>query len=271
VIAPRTDIGANLLHPQFDPDREIVMQRAQAAGVTRLLITCTDLAESARGVAFCRGRSEPIWCTAGVHPHNAKDTGPHWLAELTKLVAEPEVKAVGETGLDFNRNFSPQARQIEVFRAQLEVATTAGKPAFVHDRDTHGKVFEILRDHAAEVPGVVVHCFTGTRADLTRFLDAGFYIGITGWVCDERRGQPLRDIVSDIPLDQLLVETDAPFLYPHNAPENAFGSTDKPRNEPSLLNFVIDKLAELYRRDPVEIASATHRNASILFNLSEDS
>ena len=265
-----TDIGANLLHPQFDRDREDVIARAHAAGVARMIITCSNLDESERAIEFCgNGRHARLWCTAGVHPHEAKDTSPDWSSRLAALAASPLVKAVGEMGLDFNRNFSPPERQVEVFHAQLELATQIGKPAFVHDRDSAGKVFEMLSEHASDLSGVVVHCFTGTARDLRRYLDAGFYIGITGWVCDERRGQTLRDIVSDIPLDQLLVETDAPFLMPQVAIGIKTHSKNKKRNEPAMLGYVIKKIAELQHREPAEIARATHDNASILFDLDD--
>ena len=268
-LPPCTDIGANLLHRQFDPDREAVIDRAHAAGVTRMLVTCTDLDESARGIEFCRGRADGLWCTAGVHPHDAKHTEPGWLTRLADLAGNAQVRAVGETGLDFNRNFSPPERQIEVFEAQLELAVRIGKPVFVHDRDSQGKVHELLSRHARELCGVVVHCFTGASEDLVHYLDAGFFVGITGWVCDERRGQQLQDLVPDIPLDQLLVETDAPFLFPRNAPAQAVKSPNKNRNEPALLRYVIEKVAQLRGCDPSAIAHATHRNASVLFGLAE--
>ena len=267
-LEPCTDIGANLLHKQFDSDREEVIARANAAGVTRLLITCTDLSESARGIEFCRGRPEAVWCTAGVHPHDAKDVEAGWLARLADLADNPEVAALGEMGLDFNRNFSPPEQQIEVFRSQLETAAALGKPVFVHDRDSNGQVFELLNNYASELAGVVVHCFTGTGGDLAHYLEAGFYIGITGWLCDKRRGQPLRDLVPDIPMQQLLVETDAPYLRPHNAPA-ALNATDKRRNEPALLRCVIEKIAELTGHRPAQIARASHENASVLFGLPE--
>ena len=137
---------------------------------------------------------------------------------------------------------------------------------FVHDRDSDGKVFDLLNEHSGELPAVVVHCFTGNGADLSRYLNAGFYIGITGWVCDPRRGRLLQDLVPEIPLDKLLVETDAPFLIPRNASAN---TPKKGRNEPAYLKFIIDKIAELNECDPKKVASATHHNASILFDLPE--
>ncbi|NIP16272.1 MAG: hydrolase TatD [Pseudomonadales bacterium] len=263
-----TDIGVNLLSRQFDEDREAVVERARAAGVTRMLITCTDLAESSLGQAFCRANPDGFWCTAGVHPHHAKDVGRDWLDQLTELAKDPSVKAVGETGLDFNRNFSPPEQQLAVFDAQLTLAADTGKPVFVHDRDSEGKVFELLNRHRGKLPGVVVHCFTGTRLDLQLYLKAGFYIGITGWVCDARRGQDLRDIVTMIPLDRLLIETDAPYLRPHNAPAPPPGlEHHKRRNEPALLGCVAAQLAQLYGVDHADVAQASWQNASRLFDL----
>ncbi|MCZ6710284.1 MAG: TatD family hydrolase [Gammaproteobacteria bacterium] len=262
---PSTDIGVNLLHKQFDRDRDAVIERARDDGIERMLVTCTNLEESARGIEFCQTRDR-FWCTAGVHPHDAKDARPGWLKRLAEMASNPEVKAVGEIGLDFNRNYSPPDVQITTFRAQLELAVKVEKPVFVHDRDSDGKVFDLLDERAGELSGVVVHCFTGTGTDLARYLNAGYYIGVTGWVCDPRRGRMLQDLVPDIPLDKLLVETDAPFLAPRNTSAN---TSKKGRNEPAFLKFIIEKIAELKQCDPSQIASATHRNASILFDLPE--
>lgn len=263
-----TDIGVNLLNRQFQEDRQAVIDRAHRAGVTRMLITCTDLAESRLGQAFCQSNPEGFWCTAGVHPHHAKDVGPGWLEELAELAGQPCVRAVGETGLDFNRNFSTPEQQLAVFDAQLKLAANTGKPVFVHDRDSDGKTFELLSRYREKLVGVVVHCFTGTQTDLRHYLEAGFYIGITGWVCDPRRGGGLRDIVTIIPLDRLLIETDAPYLRPHNAPVSPEGpARHKRRNEPALLGCVAAQLAELYGIGEADIARASWQNASRLFDL----
>jgi TatD DNase family protein len=129
-LPPTTDIGANLLHKQFDPDRDAVIERAGAACVTRMLVTCTNIEESIRGIELCRSLVvtgvDGLWCTSGIHPHDAKDTPTDWLEDLTGLAGNAEVKAVGEMGLDFNRNYSPPERQIEVFRAQLQLACEIG-------------------------------------------------------------------------------------------------------------------------------------------------
>ena len=193
--------------------------------------------------------------------------------DLARLAQSDRVKAIGETGLDFNRNYSEPQIQREIFTSQLQLACELHKPVFVHDRDSNGEVFQHLQSAADDLSGVVVHCFTGSRADLERYIEAGYYIGITGWVCDRRRGEELRSLVSDIPLNKLLVETDAPFLLPQTAPadwhaqENVQASSR--RNEPALLGYVVAQIAELHQCDSATIAEATMRNARALFDLPE--
>jgi TatD DNase family protein len=278
-----TDIGVNLLHPQFDADRDAVIARARTAGVSRMLVTATNLDEAAAAITLCQRHGPGLWCTAGIHPHDAAAAedvafaedvataedvaaADDWKTRLTQLCEHPKVKAVGETGLDFFRNLSPPDIQIEVFRAQLAIAADAGKPVFVHDRDSAGAVGQILSERRESLLGVVVHCFTGSRDDLLGYLDAGYHIGITGWVCDRRRGAGLRELIPLIPLDRLLIETDAPFLRPHNAPQ----STSMPRrNEPALLGCVTGQLAEIYECTPQQVAAASHDNAERLFQLTD--
>lgn len=262
-----TDIGVNLLHAQFAKDRQSVVTRARAAGVSRMLVTATNLEEAAAAAALCAEQGPGLWCTAGVHPHDAKDANVGWQSRLVELVALPQVKAVGEMGLDFHRDFSPRHIQVEVFRAQLAIAADCNKPVFVHDRDSGGMVQQLLNAQAPKPPGVVIHCFTGSREELLGYLDAGHHIGITGWVCDQRRGAQLRELVPLIPLERLLVESDAPFLRPHNAPK-AQVKGDR-RNEPALLHYVIEQLAQLYGYSPAAIAAASHDNAAALFQLAD--
>jgi TatD DNase family protein len=267
------DIGVNLLHPQFDADRAAVLVRAAAAGVHGLLITGTDLASSRAAADYCATASGhagalSLWCTAGIHPHHAAEAVPGWQEILRALAADPAVRAIGETGLDFYRNFSPAAAQQQVFAAQLDIAAELGLPVFVHDRDSDGAVLAELEPRAGALTDVVVHCFTGDREILERYLGAGFHIGITGWVCDPSRGRELRDAVPLIPLERLLVETDAPFLRPQNAPPAASRAL-KRRNEPALLQHVVDTLAELLATTPAEVARHSERNARRVFRLGE--
>ncbi len=265
------DIGVNLLHKQFATDREDVIRRAHDAGVTTMLITATDLESTANAIAFCKAHD--MFCTAGVHPHDAAGVTASFTNDLASLAQSDRVKAIGETGLDFNRNYSPPKVQREIFASQLQLACEIHKPVFVHDRDSNGEVFQHLQNAADDLIGVVVHCFTGTRADLERYIEAGYYIGITGWICDRRRGEELRSLVCEIPLTKLLVETDAPFLLPQTAPadwhvqENVQASSR--RNEPALLGYVIAQIAELHQCESTIVAEATTRNARALFDLPE--
>ena len=267
------DIGANLLHPQFDADRAAVLERARAAGVTRMLVTATDLAMAEDAIAMCRQEAD-LFCTAGVHPHDAKDAPEDQAAlaeRISQLAEDPSVRAVGETGLDFNRNFSPPDVQRRVFETQLTVAGELELPVFVHDRDSDGAVYEALARHASRLAGMVVHCFTGGSEDLDRYLALGCAIGITGWISDRKRGGALRELVGRIPLDRLLIETDAPFLLPQNAPRNwqktqAPGASSR-RNEPALLPFVADAIAEATGMPAAEVIAASSRNAKRLFRI----
>ncbi len=255
------DIGVNLLNGQFRDDLDAVLESARQSGLSFMLVTSTDLRETVDAIELS-SRHQDLACTAGVHPHAAKAVQTGWEKQLGRLAAEPKVLAIGETGLDFNRNFSPPDSQRRVFQAQIDLAAELALPLFVHDRDSDGAVAEMLAPFSADLVGVVTHCFTGTRADLERYLDAGYYIGITGWVCDTRRGKELQKLVPEIPLDRLLIETDAPFLLPYGAT-----SPHKKRNEPCLLHFIAEQIARLKDVDVGTIDKATSANAQRLFNI----
>ena len=265
--AELVDIGANLLNRQFRDDLDAVLARARAAGLGHIMVTATDIADAAAAIELCRGHAD-LSCTVGVHPHAAAKTladGGDWVAQLRALADQEPVRAIGEAGLDFYRNFSPPEDQRTVFDGQIRLAAELGLPLFVHDRDSGGAVHESLMQYAGQLNGVVVHCFTGDAADLRRYLAAGFHIGITGWVCDRRRGERLRGLVPHIPLDRLLIETDAPFLLPHGA---VSPTADKRRNEPCLLPFIARAIAELLDVPASELARQTAANARRLFHAS---
>ena len=248
------DIGINLMHRRYDRDREAVIARAVAASVSRMVITGTSEADSVKAQAFA-ARSQAaagvgIYATAGVHPHHAKDFTAQTLATLQQLAARPEVVAIGECGLDFNRDFSPLAAQVR-------------KPVFLHDRDAHPRFLAILKEQRAQLCGGVVHCFTGTREELSAYLALDMHIGITGWICDERRGQHLRELVKHIPLQRLMLETDGPFLLPRDlraAPKDG-------RNEPAFLPHICASVAACLRIPAAEVAAATTATALRLFGL----
>lgn len=265
-----TDICVNLSNNQFKLDRKEVLQRAVEHDVSRFIVVGTDLASSRFCLDWAEERSD-VFASAGIHPHDADEAPVAWQQEIEALAEHPKVVAIGETGLDFNRNYSSRANQIICFEAQIAIAEKLQMPLFVHDRESDGLVLEKLRAFS-QPAAVVIHCFTGTESELLAYLEAGFSIGITGWICDRRRGTALREMVHRIPLDRLLVETDAPFLRPHNIPadwldRHQLGDQYKRRCEPAHLRFVVEAIAEHRSESFSEIAKATHENANRLFKL----
>lgn len=260
------DIGINLAHDSFDHDRESVVETARAAGVARFIITGTDLAGSREALQMADSINDS-YCTAGVHPHHASELDAAGVDALHELLTNEKTVAVGECGLDFFRNFSPPDDQRRAFRLQLELAAECGKPLFLHQRDAHKELMQMLQDHRNELPaGGVVHCFTDGPAELEEILEAGFHVGITGWLCDERRGRALREAVKLLLPDHFMVETDAPYLLPRDLPKNERKAAGR-RNEPRFLPHIVEKLAELMDREPAEIASLSTANAERLFRL----
>ncbi len=258
------DIGINLTHRSFDRDREAVITRATGAGVTTLVITGTSAYDSERAAALARARPATCFATAGVHPHHAKDCDAGTIAALRALAADPNVVAIGECGLDFNRDFSPRDVQERWFEAQLELAAEVALPVFLHERDASERMLAILGKHRPNLVGGVVHCFTGTAATVERYLALDLHIGITGWICDERRGASLVDAAKLVPLARMMIETDAPFLLPRTLPH---GSAKERRNEPAFLPEVVKALARTTGRDELEIATETTRTARQFFGL----
>jgi TatD DNase family protein len=256
------DIGANLTHSSFAADREAVMQRALAAGVTRMIVTGADLPSSREAAALANEHAAHLWSTAGVHPHHAETFAPSQREAFIELIRQPCVVAVGECGLDYHRNLSAPDLQRAAFAAQLEIAAADAKPVFLHQRDAHGDFMAILRDYARVLQGGVAHCFTGGPAQLEDYLALGLHIGVTGWVCDERRGQELREAVPRIPAERLMIETDAPYLLPRD-----MGGGKSRRNEPCNLPHIAAAIARLRGQTLDSLAHSTTANAMRLFGL----
>lgn len=256
------DIGLNLTSPQFAHDRDEVVTRAFDAGVNGLLLTGTNLHESDQARQLAQ-RYPHCWSTAGVHPHDSSHWGPESFDTLRALAASPEVVAIGECGLDFNRNFSTPAEQEYAFSAQLALAAELSMPVFMHCRDAHDRFLALLEPWLDKLPGAVLHCFTGSRQEALDCLDRGLYLGITGWVCDERRGLELRELLPVIPADRLLIETDAPYLLPRDL-------SPKPksrRNEPAYLGHIIERIASWRAEEPQWLAAQTDDNVRRLFGV----
>ncbi len=256
------DIGANLAHDSFDRDRAAVIERAHEAGVRRLLVTGSSIASTRAAIRIAREWPNALRATAGIHPHHATDVNPTTLGELRELLQAPQVLAAGECGLDYFRDFSPRDAQRHAFEAQLELAVESGKPVFLHQRDAHEDFAAIVRVFRSRLAGGVAHCFTAGLDEARTYVELGLYIGITGWICDERRGMHLREVVRHIPRDRLLIETDAPYLLPRNLHPKP---KDR-RNEPMYLPAVLKMIAECRGESAEELARATTANAERLFS-----
>lgn len=257
------DIGVNLTSKRFDKDRLDVIERAKQAGINAMFVTGTSVEESIQAVRFCQQFPDYLYSTAGVHPHDAGSVMPNYLEQLQQLASKTCVKAIGECGLDFNRNFSTSEQQIAVFSQQIALAAELHLPLFLHQRDAFETWFAMLQPYVGKVPNMIAHCFTGNKHELLQCIDAGMYIGITGWLCDERRGKELQDIVKHIPIDKLLIETDAPYLTPRTIRPKPKSS----RNEPSYLRYVVATLSLILGYSEQELMIQTARNTRQAFLL----
>ena len=282
---PIIDIGINLVHKTFQKDMNNILQRAYNANVKGLIITGTSLNNSIAATKLVTNlvtnlvtKSSPniplLWFTVGIHPHSAsslmdpksKTPSNTILKQLEELSNNEKCVAIGECGLDFNRMFSSKQDQELCFIEQIKLSTKMNKPLFLHERDAHKRFLQLLKLHTKNRPKelpICVHCFTGNKDELEDYIKEGYYIGITGWITDPKRGKELFDCVKYIPLDRLMVETDAPFLTPYNIPNKK----DVKNNEPSYLPCVVEKIAEAYQLPPQKIAYHTTENAKRFFNI----
>jgi TatD DNase family protein len=254
MIMQLIDIGANLTHESFRHDFDDVLASARAHGVAQLVVTGASAQGARDAHALAQAHRGVLFATAGVHPHHASDFDADTEALLRAHHALPEVVAVGETGLDYHRNFSPREAQLFAFERQLELAAECGKPLFLHQRDAHADFIACLDNMRGRIGRAVVHCFTGSASELADYLDRDWYIGITGWICDERRGTHLRELVKNIPADRLLLETDAPYLLPRNVKP----MPSHRRNEPMYLAHICAEVA----RDRGEDVAVTAANST---------
>ena len=259
------DIGANLTHDSFEHDLDEVLVRAREVGVLQIVVTGATQ-KGSQQASVIANQHERLYATAGIHPHHAEETTTQTLIELEKLSQQEKVVAIGETGLDFFRDFSPRTTQIDSLEKHIELASKTRLPMFLHERDSYPLFGDILRSHRDNISRQVVHCFTGDKNALYSYLDLDCYIGITGWICDERRGEHLLKLVESIPANRLMIETDSPYLLPRNI-------RPKPkshRNEPMYLPVIAEKIAECLGVSISELAGLTTRNAIEFFNLPKD-
>lgn len=262
------DIGVNLTNSSFHDQQAAVVDRAVQAGVAQMVLTGTSLSVSEEALELCQHLDEHgqrLFSTAGVHPHDAKSWTSDSERQLRQLLEQPRVRAVGECGLDFNRDFSPRPQQEKALEAQLALAVELRQPVFLHERDASERLLAILKGYRDQLSAAVVHCFTGEREALFAYLDLDLHIGITGWICDERRGTHLHPLVGNIPAGRLMLESDAPYLLPRSLrpkPKNG-------RNEPAYLPEVLREVAQ-HRGETVETcANHTTACARAFFGLPE--
>jgi TatD DNase family protein len=257
------DIGANLTHDSFDADRDDVIRRAEEAGITRMILTGASEQGSKEALTLAQSRPGQMFSTAGIHPHHAADYTDDVHELLISLTAHEEVVAVGECGLDYFRNFSPRDDQRAAFVRQLDIAVETGLPVFLHQRDAHDEFVEILEPRLPQISRAVAHCFTGDEDALRKYIDMDLYVGVTGWICDERRGTHLQDIVGLIPSDRLMIETDAPYLLPRSLKPKPASR----RNEPAYLREVLRVVAEARGESEDQAAANTTAAAETFFSL----
>ncbi|WP_261844609.1 TatD family hydrolase [Aliamphritea ceti] len=257
------DIGVNLSDSSFNKDWQEVAEEAFQAGISPLILTGTNMQENQQCLQMSQQSTVPLFTTAGVHPHSASEYSAETSQQLRTLLAEDSVVAVGEAGLDFNRNFSTPDEQVYAFEQQLELAAETGLPLFLHERDAHQKQLEMLKAYRSNITAAVAHCFTGTQQELYNYLDLDLHIGITGWICDERRGSHLHPLLKDIPENRLMLETDAPYLLPRDM-------RPKPksrRNKPLYLQHILQVVAELMNKPAEQVAKESRTTTIEFFNL----
>jgi len=237
-----------------------MLLNGENVGVGHVCLTGSSLFSSRFALEWAKKKPSHYITTAGIHPHDAKSATPEVLQDIASLLDEAEVRAVGECGLDYNRNFSPRDAQLHCFEAQIDLSNRYAYPLFLHQRDAHTDFMHCMK---SATQSAVVHCFTDTKEALFSYLDKGWYIGITGWICDPKRGAELRSIVHNIPLKQLMIETDAPWLFP----KDYRPKPKKRRNEPKYLPHILSVLAQNMNQSMEDVAHHSFHNSCSFFGV----
>lgn len=260
---PLIDICFNFTHESFRKDEKELLNRASTAGVETMIVTGSSITESREAIKLAEKYPEQLYATAGVHPHLATEWKNGSTEELLEMADHPAIVAIGECGLDYNRDFSPRKEQRKAFTQQLEIAIESGLPAFCHERDAHDDFLAILREYRPQLKDVVVHCFTGLQNQLETYLELDAHIGITGWICDERRGHHLREFIHIIPDNRLMIETDAPYLLPRDLKPKPKGR----RNEPAFLPHICEAVAQARKQSTEHVADCSTATAKSFYQL----
>ena len=241
----------------FNDDVEAVVQRAQAAGVEKMMVIGTNMADSIKAIELAH-QYPSLYATIGIHPHDSKNADGAGYERFKALAGDPKVVAYGEIGLDFFRDHSPKPVQRREFARQLNLAGELGLPVIIHDRDAHREVYDLIRSEEGYRHGGVIHCFSADYEWAKRFVDLGFVISLPGTITFPK-SHIQREVAEKLSLDDLLIETDAPFL----APIPYRGK----RNEPAYVRYVAEAIAHVRKLDPEEVAQATSANSERVFNL----
>lgn len=261
------DIGINLTNKQFHNDIDIIIQNALDADVSQMILTGTSIKNSEASSKIAKQYPGTLYATAGIHPHDAKSFDGQSISKLKSLLKEKHVISVGECGLDFDRDFSPRSIQEQCYKAQLELAIEVKKPLFLHERAAFERFMALTNEYLPQLPKAVVHCFTGSLTEAKSYLDKGFYLGFTGAVSDSNRFSHLKEVLQYIPLDRMLIETDAPFMLPKNVPKQALTKYHERRNEPAFLPFVAGTIAQFKGISLSKVAEESTKNAKDFFSI----
>lgn len=261
------DIGINLTNKQFQNDQQVVIQSALQAGVFQMLLTGTSVTKSEQALQIAKQYPNVLFSTAGIHPHEAKSMDAESIANLKKILIQDEVVAVGECGLDFDRDFSPRNQQESCYEAQLDLACSIQKPLFLHERAAFNRFLPITQNFLPQLPKAVVHCFTGSLEEAKTYLDQGFYLGFTGAITDKKRFSHLEQVIQYVPLNRIMIETDAPFMLPKNILKANLNPKHQHRNEPTYLPYVAKYIALIKNISVERVALETITTTQTFFDL----
>ena len=256
------DIACNFSSNRYDNDLDEVIKNAKNNNVTKFLVVSASINDVDKIYSIYQKYKSDCFFTVGTHPHHANEINAESMKKMRILVQDLKPSSVGETGLDFFRNLSTLEEQIFAFEEQIKLSIEFNKPLFLHQRDAHDEFIKIIMKYKNDINKAVVHCFTGTQKQLDSYLNLGFYIGLTGWICDERRNVELRKSIKNIPLDRLMIETDSPYLIPRNLiikPKNN-------RNEPSYLPHIAREIADIINIDLSKLIDITYKNSISFFS-----
>lgn len=257
------DIAVNLIGSALEKKIQCVVDDANEVGVTSMIVIGSHTEESAQAIELCSMHPKQLYSTVGVHPHHASEWTPQSSHQIKQLSLAQCVVAIGECGLDYNRDFSPRPKQRQAFAEQLELAVELQLPVLMHERDAHEDFLAIVKEYRSQLPAALLHCFTGNRESLAAYLEQDLHLGITGWVCDERRGQELAELVPLIPDNRILIETDSPYLLPRSMRPKPKSS----KNEPKYLPYIAEYVANLRQQPFDDFAQQTYRNSRSFFGL----